>query len=65
MRRMGSTCPVRLVMCGSSMTRVRGVIAAATCSSTWSSVDGTRKVTGFTTTPSRRARCSHAVSMRG
>jgi hypothetical protein len=42
MSRIGSTCPVRLVMCGSSMARVRGVMAASMArTSTPGSVKGT------------------------
>ncbi len=53
-------------MCGSSMARVRGVIAAATASTItcWLG-GGTGNEICFTTMPSRRSRCVHDVSMRG
>lgn len=52
-------------MCGSSMARVRGVMAASMArTSTPGSVKGTGNDTSLTTMPSRRARCFHVVTMR-
>ena len=67
MSRTGRIWPVRFVMCVTSMTRVRGVMA-------WRKrVDDVGRRTaaapgseiGLTTMPSRRARCSQEVIMRG
>ena len=53
-------------MCVTSMTRVRGVIAAANWSTMcWSLGGGTLNDTVLTTIPSRRARWSQLVSIRG
>ena len=53
-------------MCVTSIARVRGVIASRNRSTTYASErGGTSKAILLTTIPSRRARWSHAVSMRG
>ncbi len=53
-------------MCMTSMTLVRGVIAAAMCS-TYDAVlaTGVSILTRLSTMPSRRSRCRHAFCMRG
>ena len=64
--RTGRICPVRLVMCVTSMTRVRGVKALRNRSTiSAAEIGGTGNEIGFTTIPSRRARCSHEVIIRG
>ena len=66
MSRTGRIWPVRFVMCVTSMTRVRGVMALRKRSTMAAGEGGgTGKVTCLTTIPSRRARCSHDVIMRG
>ena len=66
MSRTGRIWPVRLVMWVTSMTRVFGVIAARKRATTSAGdFGGTGKLIGFRTMPSRRARCSQDVIIRG
>ena len=63
--RTGMICPVRFVMWVTSITFVRGVIAATNCSTMYlSDGGGTLNEICFRTIPSRRTRCSHEVIIR-
>ena len=59
--RTGKIWPVRFVMCVTSMTFVRGVIAARNWSTRYCcDGGGTLKLICLSTIPSRRARCPHS-----
>ena len=67
MSRTGRICPVRLVMWRDlddpGLRRDRALRKASTTAA--GEGGGTGKLTCLTTIPSRRARCSQVVSMRG
>ena len=66
MSRTGRICPERFVICGNSMTRVLDVIAARMRSTKAPGEgSGMGKAIFLTTIPSRRARCSQLVIIRG